>query len=92
MSTAESPSRLWYQSFVDPNEQRPYIDRLRGHLASIADPGFSCEVVGISPPDRILHPLTEFRCATQVIRNAIAVCRCCCSRGRRTSRFAGRPS
>jgi len=72
MSTAESSSRLWYQSFVDPNEQRPYIDRLRGHLASIGDPGFRCEVVGISPPDRILHPLTEFRCATQVIRNAIA--------------------
>lgn len=72
MSTAESSSRLWYQSFVDPNEQRPYIDRLRGHLASIADPGFRSEVVGISPPDRVLHPLTEFRCAAQVIRNAIA--------------------
>jgi allantoin racemase len=72
MGTAKGPSRLWYQSFVDPEEQRPYIDRLRAHLAKIADPGFSCEVHGISPPDRYLHPLSEFRCATQVIRNAIA--------------------
>jgi allantoin racemase len=72
MGTAVSSARLWYQSFVDPDEQSPYIDRLKAHLASIADPGFSCEVHGISPPDRYLHPLTEFRCATQVIRNAIA--------------------
>jgi Asp/Glu/hydantoin racemase len=28
-------------------------------------------VFGISPPDRYLHPLSEFRCAAQVIRNAI---------------------
>jgi allantoin racemase len=72
MGTAEGSSRLWYQSFVDPDEQRPYIDRLRAHLASIADPGFNCEVHGISPPDRYLHPLSEFRCASQVIRNAVA--------------------
>jgi allantoin racemase len=72
MGTATGSSRLWYQSFVDPDEQRPYIDRLRAHLTSIADPGFDCEVYGISPPDRYLHPLSEFRCADQVIRNAIA--------------------
>jgi allantoin racemase len=71
MSTAEGSSRLWYQSFVDPEEQRPYMDRLRAHLASIAGRGFDCEVFGISPPDRYLHPLSEFRCAAQVIRNAI---------------------
>jgi allantoin racemase len=72
MGTAEGSSRLWYQSFVDPDEQRPYIDRLRAHLSSVVDPGFGCEVHGISPPDRYLHPLSEFRCASQVIRNAIA--------------------
>jgi allantoin racemase len=72
MSPTANSSRLWYQSFVDVAEQRPYIDRLRAHLAAIADPGFNCEVYGISPPDRYLHTLSEFRCAAQVIRNAIA--------------------
>ena len=64
-----SPTRVWYQSFVDPEEQRPYIQRLNEHLASLADPHFSFEVHGISPPDRYLHPITEFRIAEQVIRN-----------------------
>lgn len=31
----------------------------------------SFEVHGISPPDRYLNPVTEFRCAAQTIRNAI---------------------
>lgn len=65
------PSRIWYQSFVDLDEQRPYIGRLREHLGSVADAGFSYEVVGISPPDRHFHPITEFRIAGQVIRNAL---------------------
>jgi allantoin racemase len=69
---SESASaRIWYQSFVDPAEQRPYMDRLQQYLASIADPGFTYEVHGMSPPDRYLHPLTEFRCAGQTIRNAL---------------------
>ena len=71
MNPATSPSRIWYQSFVDPDEQRPYFERLRGYLASITDPDFTCEIYGISPPDRYLHPITEFRCAAHVIRNTI---------------------
>lgn len=70
-SHGDSLRRVWYQSFVDPVEQRPYIDRLKDHLASVADPGFTFEVHGISPPDRYLHPITEFRIAGHVIRNAI---------------------
>jgi allantoin racemase len=56
---------------VDPHEQRPYFEPLRNYLASITDPDFTCELYGISPPDRHLHPITEFRCAAQVIPNAI---------------------
>jgi allantoin racemase len=66
-----SRARIWYQSFVDPAEQRPYIARLEEYLKGYADPSVCFEVHGISPPDRYLNPLTEFRCAAQVIRNAI---------------------
>jgi Asp/Glu/hydantoin racemase len=64
-------TRIWYQSFVDPQEQQPYIQRLQERLAAHAAPGVAYEVHGVSPPDRYLSPLTEFRCAAQVIRNAI---------------------
>src|SRR6266850_5626379 len=66
-----SPARIWYQSFVDPAEQHPYIARLEEYLKGYADPHVCFEVHGISPPDRYLNPLTEFRCAAQIIRNAI---------------------
>jgi len=68
---AESPARIWYQSFVHPTEQAPYIQRLQAFLDSAAAPNMKFEVRGLDPPDRHFHPLTEFRCATQVIRNAI---------------------
>jgi Asp/Glu/hydantoin racemase len=64
-------SRIWYQSFVDPQEQHSYIELLQTHLTAYADPKVSFEVHGISPPDRYLNPVTEFRCAAQTIRNAI---------------------
>ena len=63
--------RVWYQNFVDPDEQRPYFERLRKHLDSVADPDFAYEAVGISPPDQHFHPITEFRIAARVIRNAL---------------------
>jgi allantoin racemase len=65
------PARLWYQSFVHPTEQRPYIERLQGLLDSAAAPGIRFEVHGLEPPDHLFHPLTEFRCAAQTIRNAL---------------------
>jgi allantoin racemase len=64
-------ARIWYQSFVDPQEQQPYIRRLQERLTAYAAPGVTFEVHGISPPDRYLSPLTEFRCAAQVIRHAL---------------------
>jgi allantoin racemase len=68
---AESSARIWYQSFVHPTEQAAYIQRLQAFLDSAAAPGTRFEVRGLDPPDRHFHPLTEFRCAAQVIRNAI---------------------
>ena len=52
------PIRIWYQSFIDRTEHRPYFERLESYLAAIADPGVVYEVHGISPPDRELHRLT----------------------------------
>jgi hypothetical protein len=60
---SDGTTRIWYQSFVDPEEQRPYIERLKAHLEQVADSETSYGVVGISPPDRHFHPITEFRIA-----------------------------
>jgi allantoin racemase len=64
-------ARLWYQSFVHPVEQAPYVERLQHQLDQMASPGVRFEVHGLDPPDRFFHPLTEFRCAAQTIRNAL---------------------
>ena len=64
-------TRLWYQSFVHPKEQAPYIERLQGLLDASASAGIQFEVHGLEPPDHFFHPLTEFRCAAQTIRNAL---------------------
>jgi allantoin racemase len=63
--------RIWYQSFVHPIEQKPYIERLQAFLDKAAGAGTRFEVHGLDPPDRHFHPLTEFRCAAQTIRNAL---------------------
>ncbi|MGH6842333.1 MAG: aspartate/glutamate racemase family protein [Methylocella sp.] len=71
MARPSNPARLWYQSFVHPKEQLPYIERLRNLLDASASPGIQFEVHGLEPPDQLFHPLTEFRCAAQTIRNAL---------------------
>jgi len=71
MEPAPGRMRLWYQSFVDPLAQKPYMDRLQARLDEVAGAGTSVAVHGISPPDRYFHPLTEFRCADQTIRAAL---------------------
>jgi allantoin racemase len=71
MSTASAPIKIWYQSFVDPSEQSGYFGYLKEALASLADPAVVFEAHGISPPDLELHRITEFRCAAQVLRNAV---------------------
>jgi allantoin racemase len=71
MAESSRPARLWYQSFVHPTEQAPYIERLQAALDAAAAPGIRFEVHGLEPPDHLFHPLTEFRCAAQTIRNAL---------------------
>jgi allantoin racemase len=64
--------RIWYQSFVDYANGKTYWDRLRAHLAQIADPRTVIDVKGITPHDSYAHAIVEFRCAREVICNAIA--------------------
>src|SRR5215471_5382394 len=71
MAEPSRPARLWYQSFVHPIEQAPYIERLQALLDAAAGPGIRFEVHGLDPPDHLFHPLTEFRCAAQTIRNGL---------------------
>ena len=71
MAQSSRPARIWYQSFVHPVEQAPYIERLQAFLHQVAAPDIRFEVHGLDPPDRHFHPLTEFRCAAQVIRYAV---------------------
>jgi Asp/Glu/hydantoin racemase len=63
--------RIWWQSFVDPDQNAPYLERLTLYLREIADEGTSIEVYGITPPDRDFGRLTEFRCAALAIDNAL---------------------
>jgi Asp/Glu/hydantoin racemase len=60
---------LW-QSFLDPDDHRPYVDALRTLLTQTA-PEAEFEVVGIRPPDRHLCALTEVRCGIAALRNAL---------------------
>jgi len=71
MAEPSRAAKIWYQSFVHPVEQAPYINRLQAYLDRAASPGIRFEVHGLDPPDRHFHPLTEFRCAAQTIRNAL---------------------
>ncbi len=65
------PIRIWYQSYVDEENGRVYWDRLRAHLATIVDPGTIVDIKGITPHDNYAHPIVEFRCAREVICNAV---------------------
>jgi allantoin racemase len=71
LSDQSRPARIWYQSFVHPTEQAPYIERLQASLDQLASVGTRFEVHGLDPPDHSFHALTEFRCAAQTIRNAL---------------------
>ena len=72
MSIEGTPTRLWYQSFTDPDVDGSYFGRLRDYVRAVTASGFESVVHGIQPGDRYLHPITEFRCAAQVIVNALS--------------------
>ncbi|MBA5866803.1 MAG: hypothetical protein GDA67_08950 [Nitrospira sp. CR1.3] len=63
--------KIWYQSFVDPVQQAPYFGELARALHDMAGHAVTFDIHGIVPPDLELHRLTEFRCARQVVRNAV---------------------
>ena len=63
--------KIWYQSYTDPDEHRDYIERLDRFLQAAKDPGTRIDLKGLKPSAKHVHGLTEFRCAEQVIRNAI---------------------
>ncbi len=65
------PIRICYQSYVDYENGKTYWDMLRPHLADVADEGTSVDVWGISPFDSYAHALVEFRCAREMICNAV---------------------
>lgn len=66
-----SSMRIWYQSYVDYENGKTYWDRLRAHLTEMSDPGTVVDVHGITPHDSYAHSIVEFRCAREVICNAI---------------------
>jgi Asp/Glu/hydantoin racemase len=72
MDTGDRRARLWYQSFTDPVLDASYFRRLGDFVRSVAGPEFEALTHSIQPGDRYLHPITEFRCAAQVIANAIS--------------------
>ena len=65
------PIRIWYQSYVDYENGKTYWDRLRKHLDDIVEPGTTIDIKGITPHDSYAHAIVEFRCAREVICNAV---------------------
>ena len=63
--------RIWWQSFVDPAQNAPYLERLGEYLSEIADADTAVVVHGMAPGDRHFGRLTEFRCAALAIDNAL---------------------
>ena len=63
--------KIWYQSYVDYEHGAEYWDELRKHLDAIIDPGTEIDIKGITPHDNYAHAIVEFRCAREVICNAV---------------------
>lgn len=63
--------RIWYQSYVDRENGGTYWTELEKHLNAIARDGTEVTVHGITPHDSYAHPLVEFRCAREMICNAV---------------------
>jgi allantoin racemase len=63
--------RIWWQSFVDLEENHAYGKRLTSYLNEIAEPGTETTAVGISPPVRGFGRLAELRCAAIAVDNAL---------------------
>jgi Asp/Glu/hydantoin racemase len=63
--------KIWYQSYMDAASGDAYWQKLRAHLVSLAEPDTEIVIHGITPHDSYAHPLVEWRCAREMICNAI---------------------
>lgn len=63
--------RIWYQSYLDTDSGGAYWNKLAAHLASVAEGTTQIDIHGISPPDSFAHPIMEWRCAREMICNAV---------------------
>lgn len=64
--------RIRWQSFIEPSRHRQYFELLDEQLASCFDRDTTHEIIGIDPPDTMLHRLTETRCGMRAVANAVA--------------------
>ncbi|NRB03840.1 MAG: hypothetical protein HRU30_11310 [Rhodobacteraceae bacterium] len=63
--------KICYQSYVDYENGASYWDMLAPHLDAVSSAGTQVDIRGITPFDSYAHPLVEFRCAREMICNAI---------------------
>ena len=63
--------KICYQSYVDYENGKSYWDVLGRHLDQVAAAGTTIDIKGITPFDSYAHPLVEFRCAREMICNAV---------------------
>jgi allantoin racemase len=63
--------RILYQSFTDEKVAGLYWEELRALLRSIADPGTTVDIKGITPQSNYAHAIVELHCAREVTCNAI---------------------
>ncbi len=64
-------TKLWFQSFTDPDSDRAYFDRLVDFVRSAVTPDAVVHVYGIRPGDHDLHPVTELRGSLTTLRAAL---------------------
>jgi Asp/Glu/hydantoin racemase len=64
--------RVRWQSFTDPARHRAYFGMLESQLQGCFGPDVDLEIVGIDPPDTMLHRLTEMRCGMRAVAGAVA--------------------
>jgi Asp/Glu/hydantoin racemase len=64
--------RIRWQSFIDPPRHRQYFELLEAQLQDCFGDDVNFEIVGIDPPDTMLHRLTETRCGMRAVAGAVA--------------------
>ncbi len=63
--------KIAYQSYVDYPNGAAYWEALGSHLNDIKAPGTRIDIIGITPFDSYAHPVVEWRCAREMMVNAV---------------------